>query len=521
MRKKLSLSREDASEIEKRGVSQEEVERQLTVFRRGNIVVDVVEAATLKNGIERLSDDEIQEHAAEYMKRKDSLEVLKFVPASGAATRMFKAFYQFIEDFDPEQENLEDFLDRRENAVLERFFGRMKDLPFYQLVWQKMRENHQYVDNLQEHQQQLIFVKTMLLQEGLGYGGIAKGLVPFHRYQDRLLTAFEEHFIEAAAYASTKGVAKLHFTVAKDQRQRFEEEYKRLVKSLEQELGVRFEVYFSYQDPKTHTVAATNSNEPFKDEDGKIFFRPGGHGALIGNLGKQQADLVFIKNIDNVVVPRHRDVLSQYKKALAGKLLRLQEKAFAYLKELDVGEVSEAALSQMVDFLQKELKSGLSVNFEELSASEKKQILIRKMNRPMRVCGMVANEGEPGGGPFWVRNQSGEISLQIVESAQIDHDNYQQSKIAQEATHFNPVDVVCGLKDFKGQLFDLDKYVDQDTSFISNKTRNGRDLKALERPGLWNGAMADWISIFVEVPIETFNPVKTVADLLKPSHQVR
>lgn len=517
----MSLNREDASEIEKRGISEEEVERQLAVFKRGNIVVDVVEAATVKNGIERLEEDEIQQLAEEYMERRDSLEVLKFVPASGAATRMFKAFYQFIEEFDPEQENLEDFLDRRENTVLERFFGRIKDLPFYQLVWQKMRENYQHVDSLQEEQQQLLFVKTMLLQDGLGYGGIAKGLVPFHKHEARLLTAFEEHFIEAAEYASAKGVAKLHFTVAQEQREGFEQEYKRLKKALEEELGLGFEVSFSYQDPKTDTVAVTRNNEPFKDEEGKIFFRPGGHGALIENLAKQQADLVFIKNIDNVVVPRHRDVLIQYKKALAGKLLRLQQKAFAYLRKLDAGEVSEAALSQMVAFLQKELKSGLSVNFEELSVSEKKQVLIRKMNRPMRVCGMVANEGEPGGGPFWVRNQSGEISLQIVESAQIDHDNYQQSKIAQEATHFNPVDVVCGLKDYKGQLFDLDKYVDQDTSFISNKTKNGRDLKALERPGLWNGAMADWISIFVEVPVETFNPVKTVADLLKPTHQIR
>lgn len=521
MIKKLSLNREDATEIEKRGISQEEVERQLLVFKRGNIVVDIVEAATVKNGIERLSDDEIQQYIDVYTQPKESLEVLKFVPASGAATRMFKAFYQFIEEFDPEQENLEDFLDRRENSVLERFFGRMKDLPFYQLVWQKMRENHQYIDSLQEEQQQLIFVKTMLLQDGLGYGGMAKGLVPFHKYQEHLLTAFEEHLVEAAEYASFNGVAKLHFTVAPDQRQGFENQYNRIKTSLEKELSVRFEVYFSYQDSSTDTIAVSPSNEPFRDDDGKAFFRPGGHGALIGNLAKQQADLVFIKNIDNVVVPRHREVLIRYKKALAGKLLSLQEEAFTYLKKLDTDEVSDQELNHMVEFLQKDLKSGLNINFEELSITEKKQTLIRKMNRPMRVCGIVANEGEPGGGPFWVRNQSGDISLQIVESAQIDHDNYQQSKIAQEATHFNPVDLVCGLKDFRGQVFNLPDYVDHDTSFITSKTKDGKELKALERPGLWNGAMADWISIFIEVPLETFNPVKTVADLLKPSHQVR
>ena len=517
----MGLSREDISEIEKRGITQEEVERQISIFKRGNIVVDVVEAATIKNGIERLSDEDLQEFIDLYDRQKDKLSILKFVPASGAATRMFKAFYQFVDEYDPEKESLETFLDRRSDPLLERFFSRMKDLPFYNLVWQKMRENHQHVDSLSAEQQQLLFVKTMLLEDGLNYGSFPKGLVPFHKIEDRLLTAFEEHFIEAAYYATSNKKAQLHFTVAEDHQSAFEQEYQRIRKNLEDRFGVEYEVSFSYQDSKTDTLAVDLNNEPFRDENDKLFFRPGGHGALIGNLGKQDADIVFIKNIDNVVVPEHLELMGRYKKALAGKLVELQQQIFQYLEHLDKGDVQEEILSEMISFVQDKLKVGLHEDFHEYSLQEKLAYLKKKMNRPIRVCGMVKNEGDPGGGPFWVRNKSGEISLQIVESAQIDHDNYQQSKIAQEATHFNPVDVVCGLKNFKGELFNLRDYVDQDTSFISNKTRNGRELKALERPGLWNGAMAGWISVFVEVPPETFNPVKTVADLLKPSHQVR
>lgn len=517
----MGLSREDIAEIEKRGITQEEVERQISIFKRGNIVVDVVEAATIKNGIQRLSDKDLQDYINRFDNRKDQLSILKFVPASGAATRMFKAFYQFVDEFDPEQESLEAFLDRRSDPVLERFFSRLKDLPFYHLVWQKMRENHQHVDSLDPEQQQLLFVKTMLLEDGLNYGAFPKGLVPFHKTEDRLLTAFEEHFIEAAYYAASNNKARIHFTVAQEHQAAFEQEYRRIKKNLEERFKLEYEVTFSYQDSRTDTLAVDVANEPFRDENEKLFFRPGGHGALIGNLGKQDADIVFIKNIDNVVVPRHLELMGRYKKALAGKLVDLQQQIFQYLHQLDKGDVGEGALSEMIDFIQHKLKVGLHEDFHELSPEEKRAFLKKKMNRPIRVCGMVKNEGDPGGGPFWVRNKSGEISLQIVESAQIDHDNYQQSKIAQEATHFNPVDVVCGLKNFKGEPFKLQDYVDQDTSFISNKTLNGRELKALERPGLWNGAMAGWISVFVEVPPETFNPVKTVSDLLKPSHQVR
>lgn len=518
---KLDFSSKDVSQIEKKGLKLEEVERQISIFKRGNIVVNVLEAATIRNGIDLYSDEEMEELMSFYDSRRNRLDILKFVPASGAATRMFKAFYRFLDEYNPQEETVESFVERKNDPKLEQFFLNLESLPFYELVKKEIIKSTPDYEELPEDRQQQMFVEAMLLQKGIDLGNYPKGLVPFHDYKDYLATAFEEHLIEAADYATTNGRAKLHFTVAQDHHQKFNEELERIRERLEREKNVRFDVSFSYQDPRTDTLAVDPSNEPFRDEDGNIFFRPGGHGALLQNLNDQDADLIFIKNIDNVVIPKFRDVVARNKKTLAGKLLQLQEKTFRYLELLKTTNRAEEELDEMMSFVQKELNSGLSINFEELSREEKISALIRKMNRPIRVCGMVKNEGEPGGGPFWVSHKSGEISLQIVESSQIDHENYQQSKIAQDATHFNPVDVVCGIKNYKGEFFDLQEFTDDDTSFISNKTKDGRDLKALEHPGLWNGAMADWITVFVEVPVETFNPVKTAADLLKPTHQVR
>lgn len=518
---KLDFSSKDVSQIEEKGLKLEEVERQISIFKRGNIVVNVLEAATVKNGIDLYSDEEMEGFIEFYEARRNRLDLLKFVPASGAATRMFKVFYRFLDEYDPGEETVESFVERKNDSKLEQFFLSMKTLPFYNLVKKKILENNSDYDELSEDQQQQIFVEAMLLEKGIDLGNYPKGLVPFHDYKDHVATAFEEHLTEAADYATSNGVAKLHFTVGREHHQKFEEELERIRQRVERENKVRFEVSFSYQDPKSDTLAVDPSNEPFRDDDGNLFFRPGGHGALLQNLNDQNADLIFIKNIDNVVIPKYREVVARNKRTLAGKLLQLQERTFRYLEKLDEMDVSEEELNEIIRFVQKDLNSGLSISFEELSRSEKIAALTRKMHRPIRVCGMVTNEGEPGGGPFWVIHKTGEISLQIVESSQIDHENYQQSKIAQEATHFNPVDVICGIKNYKGKIFDLQKFTDNDTSFISRKTKDGQELKALEHPGLWNGAMAEWITVFVEVPVETFNPVKTVADLLKPTHQVR
>lgn len=516
----MGFSNKDLVQIEKKGLTPKKVEQQIGIFKRGNVVVNIREAATLRNGILAISEEEKQELIAIYEGQKDQLDILKFVPASGAATRMFKAFYKFLDEFDPEEENLEDYVERKNDPKLELFFSRMKDLPFYDEVLQILQKNYPNYEELSEDKQQLLFVRTMLEENGLDLGDQPKGLVPFHKYEDHLASAFEEHLREAVDYAASGEKVRIHFTVSEEHRQKFEAEALAVVPVLEKETGKRFHITYSYQDPETDTIAVTKENEPFRTEDGELFFRPGGHGALIENLNAQVADIIFIKNIDNVVIPKNREILAKNKKMLAGKLLELQEKIFSCLKQLEK-ELSQNDLEEMITFVQKQLNSGLSIDFENLSTEEKVAALKRKLNRPLRVCGMVKNEGEPGGGPFWVTHKNGEISLQIVESSQIDHENYQQSKIAQEATHFNPVDIVCSFKNYKGEKFDLHEFVDEETSFIANKTKDGKELKALELPGLWNGAMSNWISIFVEVPIETFNPVKTVADLLKPTHLVK
>ena len=515
----MDFSKEDVSQIEEKGLTTDEVKRQIAIFERGNVVMNVREAATIRNGITSFSEEEMDQLSGLYESEKDDLEVLKFVPASGAATRMFKAFYQFLDEYDPEKESVEEYTEKKNDEKLEMFFNRMEQLPFYDKVKQKISEEQRDFDSLPKDEQRLLFVKAMLTEEGLNLGNYPKGLVPFHKYEDHLATAFEEHLVEAADYAASNGKAKLHFTVSEEHLEKFKAEFAEIQGRVEKETGVKFDVSYSFQDPKTDTIAVTLENEPFRDENGEIFFRPGGHGALLENLDKQDSDLIFIKNIDNVVIPKYRKKLADYKKMLAGKLLELQKETFRSIKRLEE-DISEEELEEIINFTQKKLNSGLSIDFDELGKAEKIAALKKKLNRPMRICGMVKNEGEPGGGPFWVTHKSGEISLQIVESAQIDHDNYQQSKIAQEATHFNPVDVVCGKKNYKGEDFKLQDYVDEETSFIAKKTKDGKELKALELPGLWNGGMADWITIFVEVPVETFNPVKTVADLLKPTHQV-
>lgn len=516
----MSFSEKDISQIKEKGITPEKVEQQIEIFKRGNVVVNIEEAATVKNGILAISSEEREDLTGYFESRKDQVDILKFVPASGAATRMFKAFYQLLDDFDPGEETLEDYIDRKNDRSLEMFFSRIKDLPFYEEVIQRASKTTEGFNELPEDRRHYLFVKYMLEEDGLNLGDQPKGLVPFHKYEDHLATAFEEHLVEAVDYAAVNGEVRVHFTVAEEQREKFEQEAQKVIPRLEKETGHIFEVTYSYQDPKTDTVAVTKENEPFRDENGEIFFRPGGHGALIENLNNREADLVFIKNIDNVVIPKNKPLLVSYKKMLGGKLLQLQEKTFSYLQQLEEG-AGEEELREMDEFLQNELHAGSNIAFEELVKEERSSALKKLLNRPLRVCGMVKNEGEPGGGPFWVSHENGEISLQIVESSQIDHDNYQQSKIAQEATHFNPVDIVCSFRDYEGNKFNLHDYVDEETSFIANKTKDGKELKALELPGLWNGGMARWNTIFVEVPVETFNPVKTVADLLKPSHQVK
>ena len=400
------------------------------------------------------------------------------------------------------------------------FLVGLDKFPFYEEVLKATKGYHSNFDDLSNNEKMYAFVQTLLDEKRLNYGFCPKGLLPFHKYKDHISTAFEEHLFEAALCASSEGKANLHFTISEKYNHTFDKEFERIERIVEDKTKTAFEISFSYQKQSTDTIAVDLNNEPFRDENNNLLFRPSGHGALLENLNDLDADLIFIKNIDNVVVYKFEEKVAEYKKLLAGLLLEIQEQSYKYLKDLTNKNLNDKDLIKMAQFLSSKMNVVISEDFEKYSLKYQKAYLFEKLNRPIRVCGMVKNEGEPGGGPFWVKDENGNISLQIVESAQIDKENKFQKSIFKNATHFNPVDLVCGVKDFKGNKFDLTKFTDPKTAFITMKTKLGHDIKAMELPGLWNGSMANWNTIFVEVPLITFNPVKTVNDLLKAAHQV-
>lgn len=510
----MKFSEKDILQINEKGINTKEVEEQIAIFKRGNLKVDITEAATIGKGISKVDEAEKKDLISIYNSEKKNYSVLKFVPASGAASRMFKALHNFADEFDPENQSLRDYLDETGDQDLQRFFNNIDKLPFYDKAKKKTKALHSNYDEQSHDAQSKLLVKTILESDGLYLSNLPKGLVPFHKYDGHVATAFEEHLFEAAKYLEVDGKVKLHFTVADGDKEKFEGEWKEIRERVEDRTGVKFEIEYSYQNPKTDTIAVDNNFEPFRTEENDLFFRPGGHGALIENMNQLDEEIVFVKNIDNVVTEDMVRLVADYKKMLGGKLLKVRARVFEYQKMLEAGEVGDDKLKEIQQFLEQEL-------YVRNSASQKPtaDYLKSKLDRPLRVCGMVKNEGEPGGGPFLVKDKEGEISLQIIEGAQIDNNNPEQAKTAREATHFNPVDIVCSLKDHSGKSYDLNEYVDEDMSFIADKTKDGKPLKALERPGLWNGGMAKWNTIFVEVPVQTFNPVKTVSDLLKESHQ--
>ena len=360
---------------------------------------------------------------------------------------------------------------------------------------------------------------NLLNAAGLNYGALPKGLLKFHKYENGTRTPLEEHLVEGALYAAGKnGKVNVHFTVSPEHKDLFRALVEEKVKDYSSRYNVDYCVTFSEQKPSTDTIAADMDNHPFRDEKGKLLFRPGGHGALIENLNDLDADIVFIKNIDNVVPDRLKDDTVLYKKLIAGVLVTLQKQAFEYLELLDSGKYTREQVEEIIRFVQQKLFCRRA-DIKDMEDGDLVLYLKKKLNRPMRVCGMVKNVGEPGGGPFLAYNADGTVSLQILESSQIDMNDPEKKAMFEKGTHFNPVDLVCALRDYKGRKFNLPDYVDKSTGFISRKSKNGKDLKALELPGLWNGAMSDWNTVFVEVPLSTFNPVKTVNDLLRPQHQ--
>lgn len=494
-----------------KGISEEQVMGQLKNFEEGFPYLELDAAASAGNGI-MVADEPMTRNYIEAWEdyRQGNRTITKFVPASGAASRMFKDMFAFL--------NAE--YGTPQTAFERKFFDEIEKFAFFEdLDAACVKNEGRGVRTLIADGCYKAVVANLLESKGLNYGALPKGLLKFHRYGSEARTPLEEHLAEGALYASSADArVNLHFTVSPEHRELFEKLASRASAGMARKYSLMYNISFSEQKPSTDTVAADMDNRPFRNDDGSILFRPGGHGALIANLNEIDSDIVFIKNIDNVVPDRLKGDTVTYKKVIAGVLVSLQNQVFAYLRMLDAGTYTDAKLDEIEAFLEKTFccrKEGVG----QLPVRERVAYLRRKLNRPMRVCGMVKNVGEPGGGPFIARNSDGSYSLQILESSQIDMADPDKKRMFSEGTHFNPVDLVCAVKDYNGQKFDLRKYVDPATGFISSKSKNGRELKALELPGLWNGAMSDWNTLFVEVPLSTFNPVKTVNDLLREQHQ--
>lgn len=511
---RFMFSDRDKLQIKERGSAEQAVIKQIENFRKGFPYLRIEEAASVGNGIIQLDAERLKKNQERYEEKiKSGLKPLKFVPASGAASRMFKALFEALGECQ-NADNPEEVLAK--NKAAQQFISEIEKFAFYNDLKAVLAENNSETNGANH-------IDFLLNEKGLNYGGLPKGLLKFHHYEDVERTPFEEHLAEGALYAKdNQNVVRLHFTVSPEHQSAFETLLKEIKDKYEKELGVTFEVSFSRQKPSTDMVAVDLENEPFREPDGSLLFRPGGHGALIENLNDLDADIIFIKNIDNVVPDKRKQSTVDYKKALAGVLLKYQEKIFLYQKELNEkhpAALDHAFLAEAANFLENTLNTKPASNQYYTEKEELCYYLKEKYNRPLRVCGMVKNEGEPGGGPFWAKNPDDTISLQIVETSQIDPQSMQQQNIVKEATHFNPVDLVCATKNYKGEKYNLLDFTDPATGFISKKSKDGKELKAQELPGLWNGAMSNWNTLFIEVPVETFNPVKTVNDLLRDQHQ--
>ena len=506
------LTQEDKALLAKKGISEEQIAAQLACFEKGFPFLKLEAAASIGNGIVATTDSERDAYikAWEAYKNEGGHVVTKFVPASGAASRIFKTLFEFLgPDYDEPTKDFE-----------KKFFSQIEHFAFYADLNEACRKNAgKDIPGLLAGKDYKAVVANLLEAAGLNYGALPKGLLKFHKYEDGARTPLEEHLVEGALYAAgADGKVNVHFTVSPEHRSLFEQLVGEKAAKYAEKYGVEYHVSFSEQKPSTDTIAADMDNRPFRDDKGHLVFRPGGHGALIENLNDLDSDIVFVKNIDNVVPDRLKADTVTYKQVLAGVLVTLQKKAFDYLRLIDSGQYTHEQIEEMIRFVQQELYCRKH-DIKDLEDGDLILYLKSKLNRPMRGCGMVKNVGEPGGGPFLAYNADGTVSLQILESSQIDMKDPEKKAMFEKGTHFNPVDLVCAIRDYQGRKFDLLRYVDPATGFISYKSKNGKDLKALELPGLWNGSMSDWNTVFVEVPLSTFNPVKTVNDLLREQHQ--
>lgn len=514
--KEMGFSSLDFVQIYEHGIPLENIQNQVNIFKNGITKTVLVEPAKVSEGILKLSENDFQQKANFFDANKSVFKLKKFVPASGAASRMFKFLSTFLNEFDIENESINAYINRNKDSKLSIFIVALEKFPFFKAVDKKLKEVMPNFDDLESDYKNYYFIKFMLSSDYFDFANKPKGVLPFHKYKTHIATAIEEHLYECANYSSSNGTSHLHFTVSEIHQNQFERIVNTVKSKVENESGNTINISYSYQNKGTDSIAVDLNNNPFRDENGKLVFRPGGHGALIENLNKLDADIIFIKNIDNVIQDNIESI-ALYKKALAGILVELQQQIFNYLNEIE--RAKDDKLDEIIAFAKNNLNFEILEDFQKHSLENKINYIKNILNRPIRVCGMVKNEGEPGGGPFWVRDSKGNISLQIVESSQVDLVNVNQAKILADATHFNPVDLVCGIQNYRNERFDLTHFVDHNSGFIVNKNTNGAPIKSYELPGLWNGAMAKWITVFVEVPLITFNPVKTVNDLLKPAHQ--
>lgn len=510
------LTDQDKREIVARGSTLEQVEQHLEQFQNGIRPVHVDRPCTIDDGIISLTNHQLISLSHEYAEAVADGRVMKFVPASGAASRMFQALLNCLSRLTSAQN-----LTEPEKLALTQFSERMAHFAFYEDLASSVSKQGSNIDSLRAGGRIQPILEHLLAPYGLNYANMPKGLLKFHRYPEGARTPIEEHLVEAQGYALDRHrQARVHFTISREHQEamriHWEDVRKRLAHT-----GVEFHLTYSLQKPATDTIAVDLQNRPVRDEYGRLLFRPAGHGALLENLHELQGDLLFVKNIDNVVPDRLKEDTYVYKRAMAGLVVSLQKRIAAYLNRLTTEHVSEHDLETIATFARHELMIHVPREWQTWNRGQKIQYVTAKLNRPIRVCGMVKNTGDPGGGPFWVTHDDGSTTVQIVEAAQINLQDSGQQQLLKSSTHFNPVDMVCAVRDFRGRPFNLLAFRDPDTGFITHKSYRGRPIKALELPGLWNGGMADWITIFLEVPRSTFHPVKTVFDLLRPEHQPR
>ena len=504
------LTQQDLKQLAQKGISEQQIETQLGQFKTGFPFLKLEAAAAIGRGIVAPNAEEGKKYVEAWQQYKAvGKKVVKFVPASGAASRMFKDMFAFVDaDYDAPTTDFE-----------KKYFDNIEKFAFYDELDAACKKNEgKGIKELMAAGNYKAVAANMLKAEGLNYGQLPKGLLLFHNYPEGPRTPMEEHLVEGALYAASNGESHVHFTVSHEHMELFKQKVAQKADLYAKKYGIKYDITFSEQKPSTDTVAANPDGTPFRNSDGSLLFRPGGHGALIENLNEIEADVIFVKNIDNVVPDRLKADTVEWKQIIAGVLVTLQKKAFDYLNLLDSGKYTHEEIEEMIRFVQQDLCCR-KADIKNLEDADLVIYLRKKLNRPMRVCGVVKNVGEPGGGPFLTYNQDGTVSLQILESSQIDKSNKEYMEMFTKGTHFNPVDLVCAVKNYKGEAFDLPKFVDPTTGFISQKSKSGKELLALELPGLWNGAMSDWNTIFVEVPLSTFNPVKTVNDLLREQHQ--